>query len=70
MPCEPGVDTDLGDLSGILALIKPPPPNVDWKTIAAPPAQPQMPDAATAPAVGARDVTGTVDVGKIATPTA
>ena len=70
MPCEPGVDTDLGDLSGILTMIKPPPPDVDWKTVAAPPAQEQMPDAPTAPAVGARKVTGTVDLAKIATPTA
>jgi hypothetical protein len=70
MPCEPGVDTDLGDLSGILTMIAPPPPDVDWKAIAAPGPQPQMPDAATAPAVGASKVTGTVDVTKIATPTA
>jgi hypothetical protein len=70
MPCEPGVDTDLGDLSGILARVTAPPPNVDWKTVPAPPAQEQMPNAAKAPAVGAHAVTGTVDLEKIATPTA
>jgi hypothetical protein len=70
MPCKAGVDTDLGDLSGILARVTAPPPDVDWKTVAPPAAQPQMPHADTAPARGAKGVTGKVDLAKIATPTA
>ena len=34
MPCKQGVETDLGDLSGILAKITPAPPDVDYKTVA------------------------------------
>jgi parallel beta-helix repeat protein len=70
MPCTPGNDIDLGDLSGILSKVQPPPPDVDWKKVAAPPAQPQMPNARSAPARGAKGVTGTVDLAKIVTPTA
>lgn len=70
MPCTPGVDTDLGDLSSVLSRIQAAPPDVDWKTVAPPPDQPQMPDAATAPARGAKDVTGRIDTSDIPTPTA
>lgn len=70
MPCTPGLDTDLGDLSGVLSMLKPPPPDVDWKTVAPPPDQPQMPNAATAPPAGAKAVTGKIDTSKIATPSA
>jgi len=70
MPCTPGVDTDLGDLSPVLGKLKPAPPDVDWKTVAPPPDQPQMPDAATAPPTGAKHVTGKIDTSKIVTPTA
>jgi hypothetical protein len=71
MPCTPGLDTDLGDLSGILTMIQPPPPDVDWKKVAAPPAQENMPDAATAKALPARpaNLTLKVDVASITTPT-
>ncbi|HKY13806.1 MAG TPA: right-handed parallel beta-helix repeat-containing protein [Microthrixaceae bacterium] len=62
MPCEDGVDTDLGDLSPILARISPPPPDVDWKTVAAPPAQPNMPNATKAAAVHARPANLTLDI--------
>jgi len=70
MACTPGLDTDLGDLSGVLARLNPPPPDVDWKKVAAPPDQPQMPDADTAPGKGAKDVAGTIDTSTITTPTA
>jgi hypothetical protein len=72
MPCQKGVDTDLGDLSGILAKITPAPPNVDYKTVPAPPAQPSMPNAATAKAVPAKasNLTTKVDLDTIKVPTA
>lgn len=68
LACREGNDTDLGDLSGILERIQPAPPNVDWKTIPAPPPQPQMPKATTAPGRGARDVTGSIDTSKVTAP--
>jgi hypothetical protein len=72
MPCKAGVDTDLGDLSGILAKITPAPPSADYKTVPAPPAQPNMPDAATAKAVPASpsNLTTHVDISTIKVPTA
>jgi hypothetical protein len=72
MPCKPGVDTDLGDLSGILAKITPAPPSADYKTVPAPPAQPNMPNAATAKAVPASpsNLTTHVDISTIKVPTA
>ncbi len=72
MPCKKGVDTDLGDLSGILAKITPAPPDTDYKTVPAPPAQPSMPNASTAKAVPARpeNLTTTVDIDTIKVPTA
>jgi hypothetical protein len=70
MPCTPGLTTDLGDLSGIIARLPAAPPDVDYKTVAAPAAQPQMPGAATAKAVGAKGVTGTIDTAKITVPAA
>ena len=69
LPCKPGNDIDLGDLSGILSKLNPPAPDVDYKQIAAPPDQPQMPKAATAKGLAATGVTGKVDTSKIATPT-
>lgn len=70
MPCENAAanQTDLGDLSGILGRLTPAPPDVDWKKVAAPPDQPQMPDAATAPARPAVDVPQRVDVAAISLP--
>lgn len=53
-PCDGAGDPDLGDLSGVLAAFPTAPPDVDWKTVPAPPDQPQMPDAETAPARPAR----------------
>lgn len=38
-------ETDLGDLSGIVSQLAASPPDVDWKQVAAPGPQPQMPDA-------------------------
>jgi hypothetical protein len=70
MPCTPGLTTDLGDLSGILARIQPAPPDVDYKKITPPADQAQMPGATTAKAVGAKGVTGTVDTTKIQVPAA
>jgi hypothetical protein len=72
MPCQKGLDTDLGDLSGILAKITPAPPSADYKTVPAPPAQPNMPNAATAKVVPARpeNLTTTVDLSTIKVPTA
>ncbi len=70
MPCTAGLTTDLGDLSGILQRIQAAPSgDVDYKKITPPGAQPQMPNAATALAVGAKDVTGTVNTASIKTPT-
>jgi len=70
MPCTPGWDTDLGDLSGILTMVRPPPPDVDWKQVAAPPAQENMPDATTAEAVPAKpaNLKLDIDVESITTP--
>jgi parallel beta-helix repeat protein len=70
MPCTPGLDTDLGDLSGILTMIQAAPPDVDWKKVAAPPAQENMPDAETAPPVPATpdNLDLEVDVASITTP--
>lgn len=53
LPCE-GEPGSGWDLSTVLASITPAPPNVDWKTVVAPPEQEQMPDARTAPARPAR----------------
>jgi hypothetical protein len=49
LPCtgEPGSGWDL---SVILSRLTAPPPQVDWRTVAAPGPQPNMPDAASAPA--------------------
>lgn len=44
-------------------------PRGDWMTLPAPPAQPNMPDAATAPAVPALDVFSPPDLDAIAVPT-
>jgi len=63
-------DVNFGDLSGIVASIPPTPPDVDWKTIAAPPKQENMPDAATAEAKPATDVPAKVDLDAIKVPTA
>ena len=65
-----GADTDFGDLSSILASVPPPPPDVDWKKVAAPPDQENMPNAKNAPIKDASDVPVKVDVASIKTPTA
>lgn len=65
-----GPDTDLGDLSGILASIPTAPPDVDYKTVKAPPAQPNMPNATTAKAVPATNVPAKINLDSIKTPTA
>lgn len=70
MPCEGREtnETDLGDLSPILGRLTAPPPDVDYKTIPAPPDQPQMPDAATAPPKAAKDVPLKIDLASIKVP--
>ena len=65
-----GPDTDLGDLSAIVASIPPTPPDVDYKTVKAPPAQPNMPNATTAKAVPATNVPAKINLDSIKTPTA
>lgn len=49
LPCE-GTPGSGWDLSTVLTQLTPPPPDVDWKTVPAPPDQENMPDAAKAPA--------------------
>ena len=49
--CQAGSGWDLG---GVVAEITPGPPDVDWKTVAAPGDQEDMPDAASAPAEPAK----------------
>ena len=63
-------DADLGDLTPILSKLTPPPADVDWKTVAAPDDQENMPNAAKAAAVPAKSVPMKVDVDAIKTPTA
>ncbi|HMS12236.1 MAG TPA: hypothetical protein PKD80_03980 [Microthrixaceae bacterium] len=63
-------DADLGDLTPILSKLTPPPADVDWKTVAAPADQENMPNAAKAAAVPAKSVPMKVDVDAIKTPTA
>jgi hypothetical protein len=63
-----GPEVDLGDLSGILASVPPPPPDVDWKTVPAPPDQENMADAETAPPRPATDVPMKVDLDAITLP--
>lgn len=53
MPCT-GEAGSGWDISSLLATITGAPPDVDWKTVAAPPAQENMPDAASAPAEPAK----------------
>ena len=65
-----GPEVDLGDLSSIISKVPPTPPDVDWKTMAAPPEQKNMPDAKDAPAKPATDVPAKVDLDAITTPTA
>lgn len=61
-------EVDLGDLSPVLSRLTPPPAQVDWKTVAVPPAQPNMPDAETAPPKRAPKSPPKVDVAAITTP--
>jgi hypothetical protein len=49
LPCE-GEPGSGWDLSVILSRVTPSPPQVDWRTVAPPGPQPNMPDAASAPA--------------------
>jgi len=67
MSCGAPVDTDLGDLSGILARITAGPPAVDYKTVAAPGPQENMAKAATAKAAGAKGP-ASVDLASITAP--
>ncbi len=67
MTCDADPATDLGDLSGIVARITPGPPDVDWKSVKAPPAQENMPDPLTAkPKKGAAPAK--IDLEKIVVP--
>ena len=54
----------------MIASVPPTPPDVDWKTIAAPSAKENMPDAKNAKAKPATDVPAKVDLDAITTPTA
>jgi hypothetical protein len=69
MPCTSGLTTDLGNLGGIISRLPAAPPDVNYKTIAAPADQPEMPRASTTVAVGAKGVTGKVDLAPIKVPT-
>ncbi len=70
MPCEGREtnETDLGDLSPVLTRLTLPPPDVDYKTVTPPPDQPQMPKAATAPPVPAKNVPMKVDIAAVKVP--
>lgn len=68
MPCEGTAVEDLGDLTPILAKLTATPPDVDYKTVAAPPEQENMPDADTAPAVPATNVPPKIDIDAITVP--
>ncbi len=66
LPCDGGAASAF---DGEPARFRPaPPPEVDYRTIPAPPAQPQMPDAATAPPRPARDLPPPVDLASIRVP--
>jgi hypothetical protein len=70
-PCEgdgSGGDWTAGALDLISLMTATQPPSGDYKTSPEPPAQPTMPDAATAPARPATDVPATVDVDAIQVP--
>lgn len=65
LPC----DGSAGPFVGEAARFAPgQPPGVDYRSIAAPPPQPNMPDAATAPARPARDLPPRVDLASITVP--
>ena len=63
-------EVDLGDLSAVVSLLKPSPPDVDWKTVVAPATQENMPDAATAAPKPAAKSPAKVDLAAIKMPTA
>lgn len=63
-------ETDLGDLSGIVSQLAASPPDVDWKQVAAPGPQPQMPDAIKAKPRPATDVPMKIDLAAVKLPTA
>lgn len=69
LPCE-GTPGEGWDLSVVLGSLTPAPPDVDWKTVAAPPAQENMPNAKTAPARPAKasQLPPKVDVASITAP--
>ncbi len=72
-PCDGtgnGGDWNAGalDLIGLLGSPAPAPPEDAYKTTPEPPAQPNMPDAETAPANPATDMTPDVDIAAIAVP--
>lgn len=69
MACPTPAEIDLGDLSGILGRLTGAPPDVDYKTVAAPPDQPNMPDAATAPVRRAADGHDPIDLASVKAPT-
>ena len=68
MACPVPAETDLGDLSGILGRLTGAPPDVDYKTVAPPPDQTSMPDAATAPVRRASDGPDRIDLASVTTP--
>lgn len=53
LPCD-GTPGEGWDLAVVLGSLTPAPPNVDWKTVAAPPEQENMPEAGSAPAAPAK----------------
>jgi hypothetical protein len=69
-PCD-GVgagDWSAGALDLVTLIAAPRPPEKSWRDTPEPPAQPNMPDAATAPAESARNMPRKVDLAKIAVP--
>ena len=69
LTCPIPPENDLGDLSGILGRLTGAPADVDYKRVPAPPDQPNMPDAATAPVRRASDGHDPIDLSSVKTPT-
>lgn len=69
LTCPVPSEEDLGDLSPILARLTAAPPDIDYKTLPAPPDQPGMADPASAPVRPASAGPASVDLAAIPTPT-
>jgi hypothetical protein len=65
LPCDGSASSFPGDARRFAPTA---PPNVDYRTVPAPPPQPSMPDAATAPPSPARNLPPSIDLGSITVP--